>query len=305
MAGQVALIATALGASGRAENSLLVDALTESAPRLRGFSKATASSPGQNTSKASTSGASATQTPSANAANTPAGSPAINGANLILAQNTGVQAEVLLGLEKHELTAKTTEPFLANIADTSVDGRSNLLGAEQGQAVRTPTGLGHGALKGANIMQQNTPRLNQASLNSFAAPMAQRVQGGGTRFEIRLDPAELGRVQVRLEVSPDNRVEAVLSSQRPEVLADLQRGADALRRALSDMGFEVGSDGLSFSLEQGTEGFEAYQDHASDAYEAADFRQDDTLETEASILAQSERGYGLTRVYDGRIDVTL
>jgi flagellar hook-length control protein FliK len=302
VAGQVP---TARGTSGTVENNLLVEALTEGAARLRGFSKPTAAGSGQSGPKTSANKVSTTLTASTSTANAAAGNPVINGASLVLAQSASVQAEALPGFEKHDLTTKAAEPFLANIADTSVDGRSNFLSTEQGQAVRSSTGLDHGAVKSANITQQSTPRLDQAGLNSFAASMVQRVQGGGTRFEIRLDPAELGRVQVRLEVSPDNRVEAVLSSQRPEVLADLQRGADALRRALSDMGFEVGSDGLSFSLEQGAEGFEAYQDHASDAYEAAEFRQDGALETEASVLAQSERGYGLTRVYDGRIDVTL
>jgi flagellar hook-length control protein FliK len=150
------------------------------------------------------------------------------------------------------------------------------------------------------------PRLNQASLAAFSASMAQRMQNGATKFEIRLDPAALGKVQVRLEVSADNRVEALVSTQRPEVLADLQRGADSLRRALNDAGFDLGSDGLNFSLDQGSGQPPAEQEPRSGSLQAYRDQPDEILENRnALVLAQSERGYGLTRIFTDRLDVRI
>ena len=86
-------------------------------------------------------------------------------------------------------------------------------------------------------------------------------------FDIRLDPAELGRVDVRLEVGHDNRVQAVLAAERPETLAELQRSARDLERALQDAGLDVGENGLEFQLrdENGSEEFSGSNDGSNPA----------------------------------------
>ncbi len=250
-------------------------------------------------------GSSASQT--TNTGNVTANATPFISSNTVLAQATPNQPYNTQNHDNLGSALQNGAPSgFAGVTDAGLDGRAALIGTSTDHGLKTAQ-THDIAQKAANTSSHTTARLDQASLAGFAANMAQRVQGGGTRFEIRLDPAELGKVQVKLEVSADNRVEAVLSSHRPEVLADLQRGADALRRALSDMGFDLGSDGLSFSLEQGTGGSGTDQDgngtsglsglHGGEAEES--------LEAQAPILAQSDRGYGLTRVFDGRVDVRL
>ncbi|MDQ7018482.1 MAG: flagellar hook-length control protein FliK [Robiginitomaculum sp.] len=253
------------------------------------------------------SGTSNTTVSAANAGNVAANAASFTNANTVLAQAASSQPYNSQSHDNPGSTLQNGAPAgFAGLPDAGLDGR----------VILASTSVDHGlksaqthdiAQKATNATSHTPPRLDQASLAGFAANMAQRMQGGGTRFEIRLDPAELGKVQVKLEVSADNRVEAVLSSHRPEVLADLQRGADALRRALSDMGFDLGADGLSFSLEQGTGGFGADQD-ASGASGLAGLEgteAEENLEVQAPILAQSDRGYGMTRVFAGRVDVRL
>jgi flagellar hook-length control protein FliK len=67
-------------------------------------------------------------------------------------------------------------------------------------------------------------------------------------FTLRLDPPELGRVDVRLTVGANKKVRAVVSTDRPEALSDLTRSARDLTRALMESGLELEENGLSFSM---------------------------------------------------------
>lgn len=294
--------------SGLMQGLVSPEELQQKATRTRGSGNASskvAIAKGGQARAGGKSGAGNAAAQAANPGNPSTGTAPFNSSNAVLAQATLNQA---LNSQERDVAGssflKGAPSSFAGITDAGLDGRTVLAGTQTDQLLK-PTQTHDIAQKGASLSQHNSPRLDQASLAGFAASMAQRVQGGGTRFEIRLDPAALGKIQVKLEVSADNRVEAVLSTHRPEVLADLQRGADALRRALSDMGFELGSGGLSFSLEQETGGFETDQDSTPGLMGVEGAEPDESLDPHSAILAQSDRGYGLTRVFDGRVDVKL
>jgi flagellar hook-length control protein FliK len=87
------------------------------------------------------------------------------------------------------------------------------------------------------------PDLNQLALN-----IASKSLDGAKQFDIRLDPVELGRVDVRLSVDSTGMAQAHLAAERPETLALLQSNSGALTRALQDSGVQVASNGLQFSL---------------------------------------------------------
>ncbi len=78
--------------------------------------------------------------------------------------------------------------------------------------------------------------------------MIERVDGRAQRFEVRLDPAELGRVDVRIEVGADKKVHAVLAAHDSAALSDLMRGQRALERALTDAGIDLADGGVRFEL---------------------------------------------------------
>jgi flagellar hook-length control protein FliK len=72
---------------------------------------------------------------------------------------------------------------------------------------------------------------------------------GSNEFQIRLDPAELGRIDVKLEIDKaQNRVMTHLVVDRPETLALLQRDAGQLQQALSQAGLDPSASGLNLSL---------------------------------------------------------
>ena len=87
-----------------------------------------------------------------------------------------------------------------------------------------------------------------------AQEIVRRFSGGSTRFELRLDPPELGRVEVRMEVSRDHRVTAVIAADSPQALNELSRHARDLEAQLQAAGLELTENGLSFDLRQGAQG---------------------------------------------------
>ncbi|MGL5362496.1 MAG: flagellar hook-length control protein FliK [Bosea sp. (in: a-proteobacteria)] len=75
-----------------------------------------------------------------------------------------------------------------------------------------------------------------------------QAMAGSKRFDIRLDPAELGRVDVRLEFNEDGTVTASLTADRVETLQMLQRDARTLERAFEQAGLKSSDGGIDFQL---------------------------------------------------------
>jgi len=75
-----------------------------------------------------------------------------------------------------------------------------------------------------------------------------KALAGNRRFDIRLDPAELGRIDVSLEISDKGDVSAKLTVDRVETLHMLQRDARTLERAFEQAGLKPSEGGIDLSL---------------------------------------------------------
>jgi flagellar hook-length control protein FliK len=124
----------------------------------------------------------------------------------------------------------------------------------------------------------------------------ERFDGRAQRFEVRLDPAELGRVDVRIEIGADKKVHAVLAAHDSAALTDLMRGQRALERALTDAGIDLKDGGLKFELandsgrslagqEQRRDGWSGEEANVWRGFSTADV----TVETEAPVATASYR----------------
>ncbi len=102
----------------------------------------------------------------------------------------------------------------------------------------------------ATLASANTP----VPLNSLAVDIALRAASGNSRFEIRLDPAELGRIDVRLDVDKHGQVTSHLTVERPATLDMLRKDAPQLQQALENAGLKTGEGGLQFSLRDQSSG---------------------------------------------------
>ena len=85
-------------------------------------------------------------------------------------------------------------------------------------------------------------------LEGLAVEIASRALAGRNRFEIRLDPPELGRIDVRLDIDRSGHVTSRLVVEQAETLDVLRRDAHQLERALQDAGLKTSDNGLQFSL---------------------------------------------------------
>jgi flagellar hook-length control protein FliK len=88
----------------------------------------------------------------------------------------------------------------------------------------------------------------QPNIGAIAAAIAAKSVAGSKTFEIRLDPSELGHVDVHLTVENDGRVQATVMADRPHTLDLLQQGSHDLERALKDAGLNLSNNSLNFSL---------------------------------------------------------
>ena len=91
-------------------------------------------------------------------------------------------------------------------------------------------------------------RITPQAAQGLAAQIVRRADEGQTTFDLRLDPPSLGRVDVRLSISTDRQVEAVIAAERPDALVELQRAARDLETSLRDAGLSLRQDGLRFEL---------------------------------------------------------
>ncbi len=88
----------------------------------------------------------------------------------------------------------------------------------------------------------------QLAAQQMALHIKRNFANGIHRFEVRLDPPELGRIDVRLEMNADGRAAASLTVDRPETLDLLQRDARLLQKALEQAGINLEDSSLNFSL---------------------------------------------------------
>lgn len=94
----------------------------------------------------------------------------------------------------------------------------------------------------------SAPMLVPLPVSGLALQLAASVQSGKTRFEIRLDPADLGRIDVRIDVDRNGQVTSHLSVEKPETLSMLRQDAPQLQQALNNAGLKTDGGGLQFSL---------------------------------------------------------
>ena len=138
-------------------------------------------------------------------------------------------------------------------------GSSSQAGARLAEGISAATDPGapagamapatHASFEGARAASTGTPA------NAVPAPtvqvytrMIERFDGRAQRYEIRLAPEELGRVDVRIEIGADKKVHATLAAHDSFALSDLMRGQRALESALRQAGVDVADGGIRFEL---------------------------------------------------------
>jgi len=128
------------------------------------------------------------------------------------------------------------------LADTSGNGAlgTGVIQAQQPSIATTPATAAQLTVTAATS--------DAVPLSGVAIEIAASAKSGKSRFEIRLDPADLGRIDVRIDVDRNGQVTSHLTVEKPETLSMLRQDAPQLQRALDDAGFKTDGGGLQFSL---------------------------------------------------------
>jgi flagellar hook-length control protein FliK len=137
-------------------------------------------------------------------------------------------------------------PVNATAAQTSadaLDAGSQVMGAIQPQL---PPAVATAAPAAALNVTAATSA--PVPLSGLAVEIAASATAGKSHFEIRLDPADLGRIDVRIDVDRNGQVTSHLTVEKPETLSMLRQDAPQLQQALDDAGFKTADGGLQFSL---------------------------------------------------------
>lgn len=122
--------------------------------------------------------------------------------------------------------------------------------AAQASATTQPQGFA-AELVQVQSAANGAPLPGQVPLEALAVQIARKFDQGLSQFEISLHPAELGKLDISLNVSDDGRVNAVLRAERPETLDLLRQDSRQLETQLRQAGLDVGSNSLSFQLSHG------------------------------------------------------
>jgi flagellar hook-length control protein FliK len=182
--------------------------------------------------------------------------PALKDAHTEVAktESTGAQAPLAAAAHFNNAAGRDAAPDQANVQANAVPAASVLqpqlqAGATQAQPSFTVTAAAQSAA---------------VPLSGLAMEIAASANSGKSRFEIRLDPAELGRIDVRVDVDRNGQVTSHLTVEKPETLSMLRQDAPQLQRALNDAGLSTGDSGLQFSLrDQSSSGQNGNQSNSS------------------------------------------
>jgi flagellar hook-length control protein FliK len=112
------------------------------------------------------------------------------------------------------------------------------------------TGQGAGATATAHqstAQAQSQSAAAQQAVDQVKVKITQQASTGTDTIRIQLKPAEMGRVDVKMQVH-DGRVTAHVTADNQDTLDALKADSRGLERALNDAGLKADSGSLSFSL---------------------------------------------------------
>lgn len=162
-------------------------------------------------------------------------------------------AEASVALKAAALAQKGQNPAARANTAAKITANAPTLEALTGTS---PNGQSNGANAASATFKATTPpaqgSLPNLPVRSIALHIANKVADGITSFQIRLDPPELGRIDVKMKIAGDGQVTTHLTVDRPETLEALQRDQRGLERTLQNAGLDT-DGGLSFDLRDETQ----------------------------------------------------
>lgn len=132
------------------------------------------------------------------------------------------------------------------------------------------------------VTQASQAALPHPATQMVAATITKALADGQTRnITLRLEPPELGRVEIRLEFAKEKTLKTHILVEKQETWLMLQRDSHVLERALQDAGLDTDS-GLSFELAHDDSSFD--EDRKGGGYGGGGRNSDSGPDDETTIL---------------------
>ena len=197
---------------------------------------------------------------------------------------------------------------LMNNADMSLSRGNATMEVDPVTGALHLSGTGSARMSAPNLsevtMQFSRARMVQTPAKDIAVQIAKHLSGGVNRFEIRITPPELGRIEVKLEIAESGRISAHLVADKPETLDLLQKDRATLEKALAEAGLNADESSLEFSMREGKG--DKNPDFKSLGMEVADKASDGQSANHIENLAELEiSAYGFDIVRMKRLDISI
>lgn len=168
---------------------------------------------------------------------------------------TSTEGEQFGSLSNANQSTATPSQQLASLlsggssADAALPNQGQLASASQLTNGQLPQAIQPAVQQAAQPLAQfaNAAFAND-TLPAFTAQISRNFAAGQDSFNVRINPSELGRVDVRLITNDDGSVNTQIRVERPETLDLFQRDIRALERTLQQSGIKLGSEGIDLSL---------------------------------------------------------
>lgn len=158
------------------------------------------------------------------------------------------------------LASQSVAPQKAAAASAAQETVTSVGSASSGSAAQTTAPLNAGAgLRASNgvdfasqlsgLRSAKTTMTGQtAVVEQVSVQLNKMAKDGQNELTINLKPADLGKIEIKLEIHADKTVHGTVVADSASTLSLLSKDSSSLQRALVDAGLQADSGSLSFSL---------------------------------------------------------
>ena len=227
-------------------------------------------------------------------------------------QNPTAQAQAQLA-EAAQAQNQGAQGTQAGSAARGIAQASSAVSSGSGNASHAGGGEGMAQAGGSNSTQQTqsqsaanqtdntqkTFRTGHSMVEQISVKITKAIQAGNDKITIRLRPANMGRVEVKMELSQDNRLTAIVTADNRDTLEQLKNDSRSLQRALQEAGLQTGDGDLQFNMR----GQEGQDQDAKGSSDRLSFDDEDLAALEAEIIDPPLIAADGTIISNGRVDV--
>jgi flagellar hook-length control protein FliK len=165
-----------------------------------------------------------------------------------------LQEAVAQPLQNNQAQVSATQVVAANTSGQS-GGSNQGQGQNQGQSGVTQISAPSAAANSdastktlASFEQALKQPVKASASEQVVFQMKSMVKDGNSKMIVKLDPPELGELEIKMQVNRQGKTDVVIVVERAQTLELLQKDSRMLQQALNDAGLKTDSGSLSFNL---------------------------------------------------------